>query len=211
MSKNMNSNLSLSQAVENRKNNVSRRVKKRKYLSGNNKITRSILEVNCSKHSNQEDINFHKRAENVQARVPNSVKAGAMIILQRMGLSMSDAINLFMNHIVSCPEEPFINIEEWPSDNSIRTFDEPRNAVVQARVSASVKSKASAILEGENISMSHAITGFLVLMVEQNRLPFDINLTYKAICELENGQFRLSRAGMPDQTVGLKICNYKGG
>ena len=65
------------------------------------------------------------RSAQITARTEPKVKMGAEIILRRIGLNMSDAINMFLNQIILQRGLPFE--ARIPSDTTIQAMEDAIN------------------------------------------------------------------------------------
>jgi DNA-damage-inducible protein J len=72
------------------------------------------------------------KTETIHMRVEPDIKLGADTILNRLGLSTADAINIFLNQIILCGGLPFEVKLPVPNETTLQAMREAENDIILA-------------------------------------------------------------------------------
>lgn len=112
--------------------------------------------------------------ENVYVKVSGQVKKEATKVFKQLGLSMSDGIGLYLKQIVIKKGIPFtLNLQ---SDYHTYDFEVGKDEIdrVVVRINENTKAAAEEVLKTIQLSMTDAVTIYLIEVIRSRGIPFSI-------------------------------------
>lgn len=118
-----------------------------------------------------------EKNERLNVGVNGEVKKEATRVLQCLGLSMSDAIGLYLNQIAMKRGIPFeIRTNVSSAQRYIKNHVSYKQQRIDIRVNQKTKEQAERILDRIYLSMSDAITIYLLEIIRSQGIPFAITI-----------------------------------
>lgn len=108
----------------------------------------------------------------ISITIGEQTKSDAEAVLKKMGMNLTDSINIFLYQVILRKKFPFEIAA--PADGIPKVEEGKRNFAYRADIR--IKDQATEILSGLGISLSDAINIYLRQIILWKKIPFDISL-----------------------------------
>lgn len=172
-------------------------------------IFQEKFNLGCDSLENQEEnkiADFNSRKNSVQAKVTVLVKDLSTSIFSMIGISTSDAVNIFLKKLVKEKCFPFHDLNKNLYDPELRKINNQmvRNELVQAKIPHNIKLESINILDKLGFTVSDAINIFLLRCIDQKGIPFNLQLTNETLSAIEqykSGEIKIKHKRRSVDTV----------